>query len=51
MAKNTEVLTVAQKAKAIRVGTDMTGNFGKASRRQIAFGTDSGVSRHGENAR
>ncbi|WP_323846391.1 amidohydrolase family protein [Microbulbifer magnicolonia] len=53
MAKNTEVLTDAQKAKAIRVGTDMKGNFGKAVKAgvKIAFGTDSGVSRHGDNAR
>ena len=39
-------------AKAIRVGADMLKNF-KASYKagvKIAFGTDSGVSRHGINA-
>ncbi|SHF22817.1 Imidazolonepropionase [Microbulbifer donghaiensis] len=53
MAKNTEVLTEAQKAKAIRVGSDMKGNFGNAVKAgvKVAFGTDSGVSRHGDNAR
>ncbi|WP_226703745.1 metal-dependent hydrolase family protein [Microbulbifer elongatus] len=53
MAKNTDILTESQKAKAIRVGADMQGNFGKAVEAgvKIAFGTDSGVSRHGENAR
>ncbi|WP_255874827.1 metal-dependent hydrolase family protein [Microbulbifer elongatus] len=53
MAKNTDILTDAQKAKAIQVGNDMQGNFAKAVAAgvKIAFGTDSGVSRHGENAR
>ena len=53
MAKNTEILTEAQKTKAIRVGNDMKGNFAKAVKAdvKVAFGTDSGVSAHGENAR
>ncbi|WP_255353982.1 MULTISPECIES: amidohydrolase family protein [Microbulbifer] len=53
MAKNTEILSEAQKEKAIRVGNDMKGNFAKAvdAGVNIAFGTDSGVSKHGENAR
>jgi imidazolonepropionase-like amidohydrolase len=52
MAKNTNVLSESQKAKAIKVGTDMKGNFGKAYKAgvKIAFGTDSGVSKHGINA-
>ncbi|WP_444907220.1 amidohydrolase family protein [Microbulbifer sp. SSSA008] len=53
LAKNTDVLSEAQKEKAIRVGTDMRGNFRKAVNAgvKIAFGTDSGVSKHGINAR
>ncbi|WP_444899800.1 amidohydrolase family protein [Microbulbifer sp. VAAC004] len=53
LAKNTDVLSEAQKEKAIRVGTDMRGNFRKAvdAGVKIAFGTDSGVSKHGINAR
>ncbi|SDK62431.1 metal-dependent hydrolase family protein [Microbulbifer yueqingensis] len=53
MAKNTEILTEAQKEKAIRVGNDMKGNFAKAvdAGVKIAFGTDTGVSKHGDNAR
>ncbi|MCH2057847.1 MAG: amidohydrolase family protein [Thalassotalea sp.] len=52
MAKNTNVLSESQKAKAIKVGTDMKGNFAKAVKAgvKIAFGTDSGVSKHGINA-
>ena len=52
MAKNTNVLSESQKAKAIKVGTDMKGNFAKANKAgvKIAFGTDSGVSKHGINA-
>jgi imidazolonepropionase-like amidohydrolase len=52
MAKNTDVLSESQKAKAIKVGTDMKGNFSKAYKAgvKIAFGTDSGVSKHGINA-
>jgi len=52
MAKNTNILTEAQAAKAIRVGNDMPINFAKSYNGgvRIAFGTDSGVSRHGINA-
>jgi len=52
MAKNSDFMTPAIKEKAIRVGTDMQGNFGKAYRAgvKVAFGTDSGVSKHGTNA-
>ncbi len=52
MAKNTDILSESQKAKAIKVGTDMKGNFAKAYQAgvNIAFGTDSGVSKHGINA-
>ncbi len=41
------------KAKAIRVGNDMQNNFGNAYKAgvNIAFGTDSGVSKHGQNAK
>ncbi len=43
----------AIKAKAIRVGNDMQNNFGNAYKQgvKIAFGTDSGVSHHGDNAK
>ena len=52
MAKDSDFMTPAIKEKAIRVGTDMQGNFGKAHRAgvKVAFGTDSGVSKHGTNA-
>ncbi len=38
--------------KAIRVGNDMAGNFEKAHKAgvRVAYGTDSGISRHGTNA-
>lgn len=52
LAKNTNFMSDAVKAKAVRVGADMLENF-KASYQagvKIAFGTDSGVSRHGTNA-
>jgi imidazolonepropionase-like amidohydrolase len=53
MANNSNVLSPSQAEKAIRVGADMINNFGNAYRAgvRIAFGTDSGVSRHGTNAR
>jgi len=40
------------RAKALRVGADMKGNFAIAHKAgvNIAYGTDSGVSRHGTNA-
>lgn len=52
MANNSDFMSPAIKAKAIRVGGDMMGNFAIAYREgvKIAFGTDSGVSRHGTNA-
>lgn len=52
MAKTSDFMSDAIKAKAIRVGGDMLKNFTKAYEEgvKIAFGTDSGVSRHGNNA-
>lgn len=52
MAKNTNILTPAVAVKAIKVGGDMQGNFIKAynSGGKIAYGTDSGISKHGTNA-
>jgi imidazolonepropionase-like amidohydrolase len=51
-AENTDYLSDTVKKKAIRVGRDMQGNFAKAQAAgvKVAFGTDSGVSPHGENA-
>jgi imidazolonepropionase-like amidohydrolase len=53
LAKNTDFMSEAIKAKAIRVGGDMTANFKKAFKAgvKIAYGTDSGVSAHGNNGR
>jgi imidazolonepropionase-like amidohydrolase len=47
------VLTPAQTTKARQVSRDMAnmGVFGRQNRVRIAFGTDSGVSPHGMNAR
>lgn len=52
IAKNTNMLPPAVAAKAIKVGGDMQGNFIKAYNAgvKIAFGTDSGISKHGTNA-
>lgn len=52
MAEQGGVLTDAQAEKAIRVGAAMMGNFEKAHKAgvKVAYGTDSGVSRHGTNA-
>lgn len=52
IAKNTDMLPPAVAAKAIKVGGDMQGNFIKAYEAgvKIAFGTDSGISKHGTNA-
>ncbi len=52
IAKETDILPPAVAAKAIKVGADMQGNFGKAIKAgvKIAFGTDSGISKHGTNA-
>ena len=53
MAKSSNFMSPAIKEKAIRVGNDMKGNFAKVYKAgvKIAFGTDSGVSTHGQNAR
>ena len=52
LAVEADFMTDAIKAKAIRVGNDMAGSFEKAHKAgvNIAYGTDSGVSRHGTNA-
>ncbi len=52
MAKNSTTLTPAQAAKALDVGERMKISFGNAVKNgvKVAFGTDSGVSQHGENA-
>ncbi|WP_286268920.1 metal-dependent hydrolase family protein [Thalassotalea hakodatensis] len=53
LAKNTTFMSEAIRAKAIRVGGDMTKNFTRAHKAgvKIAYGTDSGVSPHGNNAK
>ncbi len=53
MAKNSDFMSAPIKEKALRVGIDMIDNFKKSYKAgvKIAFGTDSGVSRHGTNAR
>jgi imidazolonepropionase-like amidohydrolase len=53
MATESSFMSEAVKEKAIRVGQDMKGNFAKAHAAgvKVAFGTDSGVSAHGINAR
>ena len=53
MAQTSDFMSPAIKEKAIRVGSDMQENFGKAYKAgvKIAYGTDSGVSAHGDNAR
>lgn len=53
LAKNTNFMSAAISAKAIRVGSDMIKNFKRAyqSGVKIAYGTDSGVSKHGNNAK
>lgn len=52
LAKNSDFMSATIKSKAIRVGGDMLENFAKAYKAgvNIAFGTDSGVSKHGINA-
>lgn len=52
MAKSSDFMSEAIKAKALRVGSDMQKNFIKAydAGVKIAYGTDSGVSKHGINA-
>lgn len=52
MAESSDFMSPAIKEKALRVGNDMAGNFAVAYREgvNIAYGTDSGVSKHGTNA-
>jgi len=52
MATTSNFMSDQIKAKAIRVGGDMMANFSVAHKAgvKIAYGTDSGVSRHGTNA-
>ncbi len=52
MAETSDFMSTPIKAKAIRVGPDMLANFEKSYKAgvKIAFGTDSGVSKHGINA-
>ena len=52
MAKNTDILSPAVKEKALIVGVVMKDNFIKAYNAgvKIAYGTDSGISKHGTNA-
>jgi len=51
-AVEADYMSDAVKAKAIRVGADMAGNFEKAHKAgvNVAYGTDSGISPHGMNA-
>lgn len=51
MAERSGFMPQAIREKALRVGNDMKGNFAKAFSAgvRVAFGTDSGVSRHGTN--
>lgn len=53
LAKNTNFMSPAISAKAIRVGADMIANFKRSYEAgvKIAYGTDSGVSKHGNNAK
>lgn len=52
MARHSDFMSDAIKTKAIDVASAMTSNFTKAHQAgvKIAYGTDSGVSRHGTNA-
>ncbi len=53
LAKTTDFMSPAISAKAIRVGKDMFDNFKRSYKSgvKIAYGTDSGVSKHGNNAK
>jgi imidazolonepropionase-like amidohydrolase len=53
LANNTDFMSPAIEAKALEVGAAMKDSFGKAYKAgvKIAYGTDSGVSPHGTNAR
>lgn len=52
LAVEVDFMSDAVKEKAVRVGNDMAGSFEKAHKAgvNIAYGTDSGISRHGTNA-
>jgi imidazolonepropionase-like amidohydrolase len=52
MALESDFMSDAIKEKAIRVGNDMKGNFAASYKAgvNIAYGTDSGISKHGTNA-
>jgi imidazolonepropionase-like amidohydrolase len=52
-AKKSDFLTPPQREKALKVGPLMQDAFGRAYKGgvRIAFGTDTGVSVHGQNAR
>ena len=52
LAVEADFMAPTVKEKAIRVGNDMAGNFEKAHKAgvNIAYGTDSGISPHGNNA-
>lgn len=52
VAKSSDYMPEAVKQKAMRVGSDMKGSFAKAHKAgvKIAYGTDSGISKHGTNA-
>ena len=52
LAVEADFMSDSIKEKAIRVGNDMAGSFERAHKAgvNIAYGTDSGVSRHGTNA-
>jgi len=52
MAKNSDFMSPAIKEKAIATGAAMKGNFYQSYKAgvKIAYGTDSGVSKHGSNA-
>lgn len=52
VAQTTNLLPPNVAAKAIRVGNDMKGNFARAHAAgvKVAYGTDSGISAHGDNA-
>jgi len=51
-AVESDFMSPAVREKAIRVGNDMAENFEKAHKAgvRVAYGTDSGISRHGSNA-
>jgi imidazolonepropionase-like amidohydrolase len=52
LALEADYMSDSVKEKAVRVGNDMAGSFAKAHKAgvNIAYGTDSGISKHGTNA-